>query len=145
MGATSCELRQLEDGRVTVVGNVGNDTYVFSDRPQRLEYNMPTVDFVDMFSFGQTFQTNPPNAAITAVSSDSDQFGGPAVAILSNASVLPDGRVSYDITQSPDQSNELSLAPFFKTGSSVVQFTHCSIFIDSVDEKNKPVLVSDLN
>merc|ERR1712238_532828 len=36
--ATSCELRQLEDGRVTVVGNVGNDTYVFSDRPQRLAF-----------------------------------------------------------------------------------------------------------
>jgi len=129
--ATSCELRQLEDGRVTVVGNVGNDTYVFSDRPQRLEYNMPTVDFVDMFSFNQTFQNNPPNAAITAVSNDSDQFGGPTVVILSNASMLADGSVSYDITQSQEQDNELSLASFFETGP-VVQFTHCSIFIDSV-------------
>ena len=127
--ATSCELRQLEVGRVTVVGNVGNDTYVFSDRPQRLEYNIPTVDFVDMFSFNQTFQNNLPNAAITAVSSDSDQFGGPAVVILSNASLLANGSVSYDITQSQEQDNELSLASIFKTGS-VVQFTHCSIFID---------------
>ena len=134
--ATSCELRQLEDGRVTVVGNLGNDTYVFSDRPQRLEYNIPTVDFVDMFSSNQTFQNNPPNAAITAVSNDSDQFGGPTVVILSNASMLADGSVSYDIMQSQEQDNELSLATFFKTGS-VVQFTHCSIFIDSSDEKNK--------
>ena len=133
--ATSCELRQLEDGRVTVVGNVGNDTYVFSDRPQRLEYNIPTVDFVDMFSFNQTFQNNPPNAAITAVSNDSDQFGGPTVVILSNASMLADGSVSYDIMQSQEQDNELSLASFFETGS-VVQFTHCSIFIDSVLENN---------
>jgi len=131
--ATSCELRQLEDGRVTVVGNVGNDTYVFSDRPQRLEYNMPTVDFVDMFSFNQTFQNNPPNAAITAVSNDSDQFGGPTVVILSNSSMLADGSVSYDIMQSQEQDNELSLASFFETGS-VVQFTHCSIFIDSLLE-----------
>jgi len=143
--ATNCELRQHEDGRFTAVANVGDDTYAFTDRPQRLEYNVLTADFVDMFSFNQTFWNDPPNAAITAVSNDSDQFGGPAVAILSNASVLPDGRVSYDITQSPDQSNELSLAPFFKTGSSVVQFTHCSIFIDSVFEKNQPVLVSELN
>ena len=84
-----------------------------------------------MFSFNQPFQNNPPNAAITAVSNDSDQFVGPAVIILSNALMLADGSVSYDVTQSQEQDNEMSLASFFKTGS-VVQFTHCSIFIDSV-------------
>ena len=106
-------------------------------------------------NFNQTFQNNPPNAAITAVSNDSDQFGGPTVVILSNASMLADGSVSYDITLSQEQDNELSLGPFFRTGS-VVQFTHCSIFIDSAavtgfsvvddkEEENQPVLVSDLN
>merc|ERR1712085_66590 len=88
-----------------------------------------------MFSFNQTFQNDPPNAAITAVSNNSDQFGGPTVIILSNASMLADGSVSYDIKQSQEQDNEMSLASFFKTGS-VVQFTHCSIFIDSVSQWN---------
>mmetsp|Transcript_26853 Transcript_26853/g.30007 ORF Transcript_26853/g.30007 Transcript_26853/m.30007 type:complete len:361 (+) Transcript_26853:63-1145(+) len=128
--ASNCELRQLEGGRVTVVGNMSANTYVFSDRPHRWEYNLPTVNFVDMFSFNRPFQNDPPNAAITAVSNDSDQFVGPAVIILSNALMLADGSVSYDITQSEEQDIEMSLASFFKTGS-VVQFTHCSIFIDS--------------
>ena len=128
--ASNCELRRLEDGRATVVGNVGANMYVISDFPQWLEYNMLTVNFFDMFSLNQPFPHNSPNAAITAVSNDRDQFGGPAVIILPDASMLADGTVSYDITQSQEQDNEMSLASFFKTGS-VVQFTHCSIFIDS--------------
>jgi len=127
--ATNCELRLLDGGRITAVGNIGEETHVFSDRPQRLQYNMPTLDFVE--SFDSTFKDSLPNAAITAVSTDRDQFGGPAVAILSNASMMADGRVSYDIAQSVEQDAEFSLLPFFKKGS-VVQFTDCSIFIDSV-------------
>ena len=127
--ATNCELRLLDGGRITAVGNIGEETHVFSDRPQRLQYNMKTLDFVEYFD--RTFKDSLPNAAITAVSTDRDQFGGPVVAILSNASMMTDGRVSYDIAQSDEQNAEFSLLPFFKKGS-VVQFTDCSIFIDSV-------------
>ena len=100
---------------------------MFSDRPYRIEMNKPTKEFVEKFDM--MFGDDLPNAAITFVSEDGEQFTGPIVVTLSDPQMTSDGTISYNIEQSRNQDGVLSILSIFEHGSSV-HFTDCSLFID---------------
>jgi len=135
--AQNCELRRLDDGSTELVADVGSDTLAFADRPDRQQFLTSTDGFVK--NFDRLFKDDLPNAAITLVSDEDDQFEGPIVVILSNPKELTDGdgdgdgtvRISYSINQSSEQAEVVRLAQFFQK-SDTVEFTDCSLFIDNV-------------
>ena len=112
----------------TLVTDDISDTFQFADFPFRDEEELSTADFIQ--DFPRFFSKGPPNAAITFVSSDDEDMAlaTPLVAIFSNPKMVGGG-ISYDIEQSPNQDDVLSIESLFTNGKKA-KFLTCSIFID---------------
>ena len=129
----NCELTLTGDGKAKLVTDDISDTFQFADFPFRDEEQLSTSDFIQ--DFPRFFSKGPPNAAITFVSSDDEDMAlaTPLVAIFSNPTMVGGG-ISYDIEQSPNQDDVLSIESLFTNGNKA-KFVTCSIFIDDVTVK----------
>ena len=124
----NCELTLIGGGKAKLVTDDISDTFQFADLPFRDEEELSTADFI--IGFPRSFPEGPPNAAITFISSDDEDMAlaTPLVAIFSNPKMVGGG-ISYDIEQSPNQDNVLSIESLFTNGKKA-KFLTCSIFID---------------
>jgi len=60
---------RLENGVLRLDG-VSPSTLYFSDRPERIVGHLPTLYFADYWNEGETFQTSPPNAALSILETE---------------------------------------------------------------------------
>ena len=97
-----------------LISDVGDETFVFTDRPIRMEGTVPTDkfinDFDDLFENGKNFndfedlfESSNPNVAVTLISKETDEFLRPLVMIASNPKMTDDGKIDYKIEQSKSQ------------------------------------------
>ena len=137
----SCKLKRKERGD----GNpyyewsskdMDDETYVFSDRPYRIAYSMPTEEFFE--NFDDTFSKETggrPNGAMTFRHKDTNEFEGPLIAVYVDAAYKKSsGRFVYELSQSKDQEEVNALDEFFDDGD-VVEYESCSLFIDTAWNK----------
>ena len=126
--APTCRIeRGQSPGKYKLISDaIVDDTFIFSDRPFTLEYSMKTEEFVA--DFDDIFKQGPPSTGLTFVS-DSGEDVGPFVVIFDSAS-NNGGRITYDITQSENQNDVLSIEAIFD-GSDSVSYQYCSYFIDN--------------
>ena len=130
--AMNCKLTWIGVGKAKLVTDDISDTFQFAEIPFRDEEELSTSDFI--LGFPSFFPEGPPNAAITFVSSDDEDMAlaTPLVAIFSNPKMVGGG-ISYDIEQSPNQNDVLSIESFF-TNDDKAKFVTCSIFIDDASD-----------
>ncbi|OEU07247.1 hypothetical protein FRACYDRAFT_251311 [Fragilariopsis cylindrus CCMP1102] len=121
----NCELTLTGDGKAKLVTDDISDTFQFADFPFRDEEELSTSDFI--LRFPRSFPKGPPNAAITFISSDDEDMAlaTPLVAIFSNP-MMVGGGISYDIEQSPNQDDVLSIESLFTNGNTTAIF-HCKV------------------
>ena len=133
----SCKLKRKErgDGKRYYEWSskdMDDETYVFSDRPYRIAYSMPTVEFFQ--NFDDTFSEETggrPNGAMTLRHKDTDEFEGPLIAVYVEAAYQKSSdKFVYELSQSKDQEELNALDEFFEDGD-VVEYESCSLFIDS--------------
>jgi len=107
------------DGYELTSTQFDDETYVFSDRPFRYESVVPTIEFFNQFE--EVFTNSEfgnPNAAITLVHEDTNQFEGPVVAVFVEAVYREDdGSFTYMLAQSPEQASVLPLSDFISTSA----------------------------
>jgi len=118
--------RAAKKGQYKLISNtVSEDTYIFSDRPDTIEYTVPTDEFIR--DFDTIFEDVPPNVGLTFVT-DGEPVG-PFVVIFEDAKI-EGNEVTYDIDQSENQQGVLSMESIFGTND-YVDFDDCSYFIDN--------------
>jgi len=133
--APSCQVQRSTNGNgktsyKLLTDAISEVTYIFSDRPYRLEMTSSTSDFSDRWS--EIFKTLNPNTAVTFVSEDNNQMVEPIVVVFSEPDYQGNGQLAYDIDQSPNQDKVLSIESIFDGSTSdSVSFESCSYFIDS--------------
>jgi len=132
--ADSCQIKRTITGGMTsyqlVSDTVSDDTYLFADRPSVFEAKIPTLQFID--GFDEIFGDSPPNTGLTLTSKDSGEDIGPFVVSFEDANLDNSGVLTYDIRQSPNQKDVLSIETVFVgTDSDSVTFDNCSYFIDN--------------
>ena len=139
MGQT-CKLKRKErgDGKPYYEWSskdMDDETYVFSDRPYRIAYSMPTVKFFE--NFDDTFSEETggkPNGAMTFRHKDTDEFEGPLIAVYVDAAYQKSsGKFVYELSQSKDEEEVNALDEFFEDGD-VVEYESCSLFIDTISD-----------
>ena len=128
----NCKLTLIGDGTAKLVTDDISNTFQFAEIPSRDEEELSTSEFI--LDFPRFFPEGSPNAAITFVSSDDEDMAlaTPLVAIFSNP-MMAGGGISYDIEQSPNQNDVLTIESLFADGP-VVNFVTCSIFIDNAGD-----------
>jgi len=118
--------RGTEEGQYKLISNtISEDTYIFSDRPDTIEFAVPTDEFIR--DFDTIFEDVPPNVGLTFVT-DGEPVG-PFVVIFEDAKINGN-EVTYDIDQSENQRGVLSMESIFGTND-YVDFDDCSYFIDN--------------
>jgi hypothetical protein len=133
--ANHCTLSRSGGKYTLSTTDMDDDTYVFSDRPFRAETVVNTKDFFADFNNAFTESTGGnPNAAVTLVHEDDNQFEGPLVSVFIDAAYSMDsGTYTYQVEQSEDQQAILSLESFFEGGEEdSIFYSDCSFFIDTV-------------
>ena len=137
MGQT-CKLKRKErsDGKSYYEWSskdMDDETYVFSDRPYRIAYSMPTEEFFENFDDMFSKETGgKPNGAMTLRHKDTHEFEGPLIAVYVDAAYKKSsGKFVYELSQSKDQEEVNALDEFFEDGDVVVEYESCSLFIDS--------------
>lgn len=101
-------------------------TWQFSDRPYRINFAQPTVQY--FLRFDKTYAESAPNAAITFTHADDLEFEGPLVAVFVEAAYMDDeNRFTYVLGQN---STVAGLDAVIGEGESVL-YDDCTIFIDS--------------
>jgi len=133
--ASACQVQRSTDGETTsykvVTDSISEDTYVFSDRPYRIEDTVPTADFSAAWS--DTFQTSNPNVGVTLVSKDQPRSVGPLVVVFSDPDYQDNGQLAYNMEQFPNQEGVLSIETIFEgTTLDSAPFESCSFFIDQL-------------
>ena len=136
----SCKLKRKERGD----GNpyyewsskdMDDETYVFSDRPYRIAYSMPTEEFFE--NFDDTFSKETggkPNGAMTFRHKDTNEFEGPLIAVYVDAAYKKSsGKFVYELSQSKEEKEVNALDEFFDDGD-VVEYESCSLFIDTISD-----------
>ena len=136
----SCKLKRKERGD----GNpyyewsskdMDVETYVFSDRPYRIAYSMPTEEFFE--NFDDTFSKETggkPNGAMTFRHKDTNEFEGPLIAVYVDAAYKKSsGKFVYELSQSKEEKEVNALDEFFDDGD-VVEYESCSLFIDTISD-----------
>lgn len=123
-----CRLDRKGRSKYQLISDVGDNTFMFTDRPARFETVVSTDSFVD--DFNKIFESSDPNVGVTLVSKDTDEFLDPLVVIASNPMMTDDGKVSYEIEQSDSQDVVNSLESYFEQGVDSASFKDCSLFID---------------
>lgn len=134
--AGTCRLRRRDDDTYTLKStDLSGTTWLFTDRPFKIESSVDTASFVA--DFDETFPGQPPNFALTAVL-PSGKFDEPLVALMEKAYMADDGEiVKYRIRQSKSQAgNGISLADVVGEVGEGVDLEYCSFFIDSVDSSD---------
>jgi len=122
-----CRIDRKGENKFQLISDVGNDTFVFTDRPARYERIILTEEFIDTYK--ELFKSSNPNVGVTLVSKDTDEFLEPLVVIASNPKMTDNGKVDYKIKQSKSQDVVNSLESYFE-GTDSVSFKDCSLFID---------------
>ena len=143
MGQT-CKLKRKERGDDDDGGkyyyewsskDMDDETYVFSDRPYRIAYSMPTEEFFE--NFDDTFSEETggrPNGVMTLRHKDTNEFEGPLIAVYVEAVYKKSsGKFVYELSQSKDQKEVNALDEFFEDGD-VVEYESCSLFIDTISD-----------
>ena len=131
--ASACQIQRStdNDGETSyklVTDTISEDTYVFSDRPYRVEGTVPTTDF--SAAWNDMFQSSNPNVGMTLVS-DEQVAVGPLVVEFSEPDYQDNGQLAYTIEQSPNQDGVLSIESIFDGRSpNSVSFESCCFFID---------------
>ena len=144
MGQT-CKLKRKERGDDDNGGkyyyewsskDMDDETYVFSDRPYRIAYSMPTEEFFE--NFDDTFSEETggrPNGVMTLRHKDTSVFEGPLITVYVEAAYKKSSdKFVYELSQSKDQKEVNALDDFFEDGD-VVEYESCSLFIDTVYTK----------
>lgn len=97
------------DGSQITLTNLAPSTIFFSDRPYRLVGHVDTQRFVDLWSSGGSFTIDPPNAAISVLSNDTD---APAIVEITEASMTGDS-LTYTVSvlsgSLPDTAEDVAL------------------------------------
>jgi len=128
--ASACQVQRNGTSYKMVTDSISEDTYVFSDRPYRIEGTVPTANFSAAWS--DMFQTSNPNVGVTLVSNDNEAVG-PLVVVFSEPDYQDNGQLAYNIEQSPNQDGVKSIESIFDgTSLMPVSFESCSFFIDAV-------------
>ena len=127
--ADTCRLRRRDDDEYVLKSTDKGTTWLFTDKPFKIESSVDTASFVA--DFAETFSRQPPNFALTAVL-PSGQFEEPLVAVMEKAYMTDDGEiVKYVIRQSKSQAgNGISLADVVVEVGEGIDLEYCSIFID---------------
>ena len=129
--ADKCRLRRREDDTYTLKStDLGGTTWLFTDKPFKIESSVDTASFVA--DFDETFPGQPPNFALTAVL-PSGQFDEPLVAVMEKVDMADDGDIiKYRIRQSKSQAgNGISLADVVGDVGEGIDLEYCSFFIDA--------------
>lgn len=129
--ADTCRLRARDDGTYTLKStDVDGTTWLFTDKPFKIESSLDTASFVA--DFDETFPRQPPNFALTAVL-PLGKFDEPLVAVMEKADMAGDGTiVKYKIRQSKSQAgNGISLTDVLGDVGDGINLEYCSFFIDA--------------
>ena len=128
--ADTCRLRRRDDDEYVLKSTDKGTTWLFTDKPFKIESSVDTASFVA--DFAETFSRQPPNFALTAVL-PSGQFEEPLVAVMEKAYMTDDGEiVKYVIRQSKSQAgNGISLADVVGEVGEGIDLEFCSFFIDA--------------
>ena len=132
--ADTCRLRRRDDDIYVLKSNDRGTTWLFTDKPFKIESSVETESFVA--NFDDAFPGQPPNFSLTAVL-PSGQFEEPLVAVMEKAYMAVDGEfVKYVIRQSKSQAgNGISLADVLGEVGDGIDLEYCSLFIDSGDSR----------
>ena len=131
--AGTCRLPRRDDDTYTLKSNdLGGTTWLFTDKPFKIESSVDTATFAA--DFDEKFPGQPPNFALTAVL-PSGKFDEPLVAVMEKAYMADGGEiVKYRIRQSKSQAgNGISLADVVGEVGEGIDLEYCSFFIDSFD------------
>ena len=128
--ADTCRFRRRDDDEYVLKSTDKGTTWMFTDKPFKIESSVDTASFVA--DFDGTFSGQPPNFALTAVL-PSGKFEEPLVAVMEKAYMTDDGEiVKYVISQSKSQAgNGISLADVVGDVGEGIDLEFCSFFIDN--------------
>ena len=116
--------QQADGRRILKLNNVSPTTVYFSDRPSRITGHESTAEFIAEWNSGEdSFEVNPPNAALDVVENDSQSI---AIVELMKAKYDASTRVlEYEVVILDDKTD----------GNIPESFDEAALFIDSTFKK----------